>query len=514
MQRPLLLTLLILLLVACAPSPGPLPTAPVLQLTRVLTATPSPAATTEPTFTPPPTPGGIRPTANPPRPAVPDLGDGWYPLYLTLQPGDDLGLLAARYGISLDQIRAANNATSGQVFQPGQVVIVPQRAETVSPPLKLIPDSELVYSPAAANFDIAQVVRQSRGYLWQHREIVNGVERTGAEIVSDIAATYSINPRLLLAVIEYQSGWLTQRDQPTTDRLQAPLFAATGRSGLHGQLTWLASRLNHYFYLWRASQLSLILLSDGRRVALHPTLNAGTAALQAVLAELYRAESWPRTVRATGFAATYADLFGDPFTNAIEPLIPPDLTQPDLILPWSQGETWYYVGGPHPAYGAGTPWAAIDFAPPDKNVGCYTSAHPVTAAAPGVVARTDFGLVEVDLDTPTTPADGDPTTGWTLIYLHLDDSTKVGLGFRIAPGGYIGYPSCDGGLAEGAHLHLARKYNGLWVSLADVPFVLGGWQVEPGLFEYDGFLLPADSSLTTREACDCRNLALNGLTRE
>ena len=42
-------------------------------------------------------------------------------------------------------------------------------------------------------------------------------------------------------------------------------------------------------------------------------------------------------------------LFGDPFAHAVEPITPPDLTQPILTLPFAQGEEWVYTGGPHGA---------------------------------------------------------------------------------------------------------------------------------------------------------------------
>jgi hypothetical protein len=79
------------------------------------------------------------------------------------------------------------------------------------------------------------------------------------------------------------------------------------------------------------------------------------------------------------------------------------------------------------------------------------------------------------------------------------------LGTFLNPGDRIGHPSCEGGFASGTHVHLARKYNGEWIS-ADgaIPFVLEGW-VSGGLgTEYDGTLSRDGVSI---EACDCRSAA-------
>jgi hypothetical protein len=45
-------------------------------------------------------------------------------------------------------------------------------------------------------------------------------------------------------------------------------------------------------------------------------------------------------------------------------------------------------------------------------------------------------------------------------------------------------------LANAAHLHLARRYNGLWVPAADpsVPFVMDDFVASGNDVEYDGWL--------------------------
>ena len=65
------------------------------------------------------------------------------------------------------------------------------------------------------------------------------------------------------------------------------------------------------------------------------------------------------------------------------------------------------------------------------------------------------------------------------------------------------------GLAEAAHIHLARKYNGEWIN-ADgaIPFDLGGWVATEGDQEYDGVLTRGNQ---TRESCECKLPSVNGV---
>ncbi len=81
--------------------------------TPFATATPTPVATPPPT--PAPTP---RPTATPMR--------------YTVQPGDSLTRLAARFGVSVAELAAANGLPANARLQIGQVLQIPPRS-TASP---------------------------------------------------------------------------------------------------------------------------------------------------------------------------------------------------------------------------------------------------------------------------------------------------------------------------------------------------------------------------------------------
>jgi murein DD-endopeptidase MepM/ murein hydrolase activator NlpD len=154
-----------------------------------------------------------------------------------------------------------------------------------------------------------------------------------------------------------------------------------------------------------------------------------------------------------------------------------------MQLPIESGRTWVFTGGPHAGWDTGSAWAAIDFAPADI-AGCVDSDEWVVASAPGLIVRSQYGAVLEDVD-----GDGYEGTGWVLLYLHLATRDRVAVGAVVKAGDRLGHPSCEGGVANATHVHLARKYNGEWISAdGSVPFVLDGW-VSSGLaHEYDGYL--------------------------
>lgn len=461
---------------------------------------------TGPAFRPPPTRG-------PGTPVVSPTPDWPHPLatlppqeqVYIVQPGDTLGSLAARYGVSVERLMAVNRLTDPNRLWVGQpLVIPPPDPDMQAPALKIIPDSELVAGPMGIFFDTAEVVARYDGYLAAYEEEVDGEVMSGARIVETVAREYSVNPRLLLALLEYESGWLTRR-HPPEGTLAFPLGWHDGRyRGLWRQLSWAANELNRGFYLWPLGGIGAFTLADGTLVRPDPTVNAGTAAVQRLLGLLHGVEAWRLAVGEGGLLALYTTLFGYPFDWAVEPLLPPVLSQPPLQLPFEPGAVWYFTGGPHSAWGDGSAWAALDFAPADSQ-GCRVSAAWVTAVADGVVVRSDRGVVALDLD-----GDGFEETGWVVVYLHVAAQERVPVGTRLHAGERVGHPSCEGGVSTGTHVHLARKYNGVWIAAdRELPFVLDGWQSVGYGVSYEGALVRGTER---REACACRS-ATNRLSR-
>ncbi len=426
-----------------------------------------------------------------------------------VQSGDTLAAIAARFSIGVDAIVAANNLSNADILEVGQVLVIPLSIQVTGPDFKIIPDSELVYGPGVRGFDVEQALQiVPNSYLATYSEELDGIVWSGAEIVERVAIEQSINPRLLLALLEYEAGWLTRSNVPDEDALypMGYLDQPARIYGLYRQLDWAGKMLQAGYYGWRLRGLNAILMADGLRVGLSPTINAGTAGVQYLLAQTRTYEEWLAAVSYTGFFKTFGGLFGDPFLYAVEPLIPPDLIQPELSFPWAEGEVWYYTGGPHGGWGAGSAWAALDFVSRQETEGCDIDPAWVRAMANGVIAYSGYGLVILDLD-----GDGDPGTGWTIFYLHVaSEGRAVEEGQRVERGDPIGHPSCEGGVSQATHVHVARRYNGEWISadctacIATVPHPqlnMEGWLAYTFYREYDGSLERGDEY---REACACR----------
>lgn len=437
------------------------------------------------------------PSPDPPKPPG-AIGAGEAEFFShTVDVGETLSQIASRYGNTIDELATVNNLINSNIIAVGQILLIPAKATITGPSFKIIPDSELVYGPTAKEFDMYAAVAGHNGYLLRHYEEVEKQFLSGPQIVQLVADRFSVNPRLLLAVIEHRSGWLTQ---PMVLDDGYPLgYVAPGASGLYKQLAWAANLLNWGLYGRSEGGLLTTVVKDGTRIAFAPEINDGTAGVQMWLAAHNEAtySGWLEDTGLHGFFATYSRLFGNPFAYTMEPLWPANLSQPLLQLPWSPGETWYFTGGPHGGWASGSAWAALDFVPHSEQLGCYPSDAWVTAMAPGLVVRSDFGAVVVDLD-----GDGYAGTGWAIVYMHVESRNRVAVGTYVQTGDPLGHASCEGGFSNGTHVHVGRTYNGRWVS-ADgaIPFTMGGWVSRGTGREYNGLLVRGD---VVKEACQCR----------
>lgn len=429
-------------------------------------------------------PGGpiLTPTPDAPHPLPPMR---LKPDQYTVQAGDFLALIAKRFGVSAQMLVEANNLNDPNLLIPGSTLTIPvPTPEGTGPDFKIIPDSELVYGPAAADFNIADFIQSQGGFLASYSEDFFGQTLSGSEIVTRIAHDYSVNPRLLLAILEYQSGWVTKANSNNGSRDYPLGLQDPSRKSLYRQLAWAAINLNAGYYGWRVNGISNWITADGNVVPVAPTINAGTAGVQQMFASVDDLQSWLKAVSPEGVFATYNTLFGYPFDLAIEPLLPPDLKQPKLQLPFENGQVWSFTGGPHAGWDAGSAWAAIDFAPPGQDTGCVQSDAWVVAAADGKIVRTGIGEVIQDLD-----GDGVEQTGWVVFYMHIEARDRVQPGTFLKAGERIGHPSCEGGVSSGTHVHLARRYNGEWIPAdQNIPFVLDSWVSHGEGGEYNGYL--------------------------
>jgi LasA protease len=405
--------------------------------------------------------------------------------------GETINTIAEQYGVSSEGLMAANKIEDGSQLFPGRVLLVPIAEEVEDTPVEvaqplateIISDHHLVYGPAAKSFDLVQFLQGYNGYLQNYQEEVEGQLLDGKDILQLVADRHSVNPRLLLAILEYNAGWLTQKEPQNIEYMLGR--EQEGREGLYKQLSWGANILNLGFYGRSEGGLTAILVGE-TEVPLAQGISDGTAGVQNYLGarDNITYQQWLVDAGPDGLAATYRQLFGDPQSDNDTPLLPDDLQQPALGLPWESGKTWHFTGGPHGGWNSGSAWAALDFVPPDVEYGCFPSDSWVTATANGVITRSGFGAVVLDLD-----GDSYAGSGWAITYMHLDNRDRIDEGTRVSVGERLGHPGCEGGVTNGTHLHLARTYNGRWISAdGSIPFNLDGWVSGGQGYEYNGWL--------------------------
>jgi LasA protease len=435
--------------------------------------------------------------ARTPLPARPTYKPGELVDYVA-QDGDTLPALAARFNTSVDEILSANpniphDATT---MPPGMPMNMPVYYRALwGNPFHILPDKSFINGPGVIGFSTSAFVASHPGWLKNYSGPCGKALCSGVEIVNRIATNYSLSPRLLLAILEFQGGALSRSEPPVQKNLLG--FKRLYYESPYLQLVMAGIALNNGFYGWRAGDLPEFELTDKSLTRPDPWQNAASVAMQYYFSRIYSGDIYAFAIGPLGFYQTYSSLFGDPWVDSLA-LIPGSLQQPDLSFPFRNGHVWTFTGGPHTSWGKGEPLAALDFAPPSDKSGCFIAADAdfATAVADGLVVRSEVDGLALDLD-----KDGDERTGWVIYYLHLAAEERAPVGAELKKGDPIGYPSCEGGEATGTHVHIARKYNGEWI-LADGPqaFNLDGWTAHNGTRPYLGTLTRAGRTIT---ACDC-----------
>ncbi len=459
--------------------PETTPTILILPVTTTLAATNTPTPAVAAT-TPAITPGTPRPT-----------------IVYSSQSGDSLEAVAMHFDVQVSEISSSVSLPTTGLLNPNTILVVPNRLSRVptTPSRQIIPDSEVVYSPSAQSFDIESYVSSAGGKLSTYREPMSNGVITGAEGVRRMAYGSSISPRMLLALIQYYTGWVQGQPKPDVDETYPLGYHDPLYPGLYQQMRLIVRELLAGYYGWRDGKLTSLTFPDGTTLRLAPDLNAGTVALQYMFSRHLNQADWLQAIdEDSGFPVFFTNMFGDPWERAREngPLFPPDLTQPTFTLPFEVGALWSMTSGPHAAWEQESAIAALDFAPAMDDPGCGESNAWVVAIASGQIVRSETGFVVLDLD-----GDGFEQTGWVVLYQHIATKDRIPAGIWVNAGDHIGHPSCEGGTATGTHVHIARKYNGEWVAAGDpLPFILSGWTAHAGDQLRQGTLTKGDKTIT------------------
>ena len=206
------------------------------------------------------------------------------------QAGDTLTALAVHFNTSEAEIRETNSFIPPDVttMPPGMPMKIPiYYAPFWGPTYQILPDSLFVNGPEQVGFDVEGFVSSQPGWLSQHVEYAAGDTRSGANVVRLIAQNFSISPRLLLALLEYQGGALSQTEPPDGSANYVLGKEDPFYRGLYLQLAWAANLMNDAYYQWRSGELVTFEHLDGRVERPDPWQNAGSVALQVYFSRLF-----------------------------------------------------------------------------------------------------------------------------------------------------------------------------------------------------------------------------------
>ncbi len=224
------------------------------------------------------------------------------------QAGDTLPFLAARFNTTVEEILEANSfiPPSATTMPPGMPMKIPIYYMPLwGSPYRILPDSHLVNGPVQVGFNVKEFVAQTNGWLSQYSNYVADANRSGAEIVEYVAHYYSVSPRLLLALLEYQSGALSQS---SVDReiIDFPLGNRYwSHKGLFLQLIWAANFLNNSYYNYKNLAYGSIEHRDGRLERFDPWQNSASASLMIYFNTLMDYPEYMAAISPEGLAHTY-----------------------------------------------------------------------------------------------------------------------------------------------------------------------------------------------------------------
>jgi LasA protease len=331
-------------------------------------------------------------------------------------------------------------------------------------------DALFLYGRDAEAFDLA-------GYLAVHAPLL----RDKQELLAHWSGYYSINPKVVLALMELKSGLMSA---PSQEKLRAPFAELSKARGFAGQLRDVLQQLSQRFYGFEDYQRRQPSLGDQRSGQNAGVLNGASAAL---LGLLYDTSSEPlvlmRKPSLQGFTQHFAQLFntapeqmrGNESSRAMvlaaSALPPTNMLQ----LPWYQGYSWQ-SNGAHSHTGSGSPYSSIDVSYDWPGWGAAT--YSVAAAHGGRVTVMSRCQVRVT-----------HANGWATNYYHMDNirvSNGEAITVNTKLGSYAGNRNaalCEGGSSTGPHLHFSLLYNGRYVSLQGVN--LGAFRVSVGSYNYD-----------------------------
>lgn len=293
---------------------------------------------------------------------------------------------------------------------------------------------------------------------------------TATQVIEGYATYYSLNPHILLTLLELK-GRLLSDPQPAQATLEQP-FTVAGPRGFAAHLDWATRELRAGFGPYSTDPV--VQFSDGSTTTISRGQEPAIVAVQRFLARGHTQAEWK--VLVDGYEPLYRQYFGD------EPMAPTPTATPAassgfLSLPWPAGTRVIhssYFDHVYPTVdrgGDGNDYIlnhlgesnlsynthdGHDFYFPDAPIGtpmlaaASGTAYAFTTRGNGVVIRHAGALA-----------------GYETIYWHLDQfdikfQNKIdsGIGVPVSTGDVLGTSGKSGFVVGGAHLHFEVRHNG------------------------------------------------------
>ena len=92
------------------------------------------------------------------------------PMVYYAQSGDTLNTIASRFSVNPFEIVSPEIIPSEGLINPGQMLMIPNRLVVTTANTRILPDSEVVYSPTGLEFDAETWVDALGSYLSEYTE--------------------------------------------------------------------------------------------------------------------------------------------------------------------------------------------------------------------------------------------------------------------------------------------------------------------------------------------------------
>ncbi|BBN82836.1 peptidase M23 [Pseudoalteromonas sp. A25] len=315
--------------------------------------------------------------------------------------------------------------------------------------LQVIDEHAFLFADALQNFDL-------RGFLLSNAPHLE--EKT--EVILHWAGYSSINPKLLLAMMEVQSQILSA---PNKQNFSKPFTTLSSQMGFDNQIKDIALSLSKRYYAYQQ-------YLEENASSSKPVTNASTVALTSLF----------DTQNLNNLLKQYEHLFNkESLLFTANAATKPQHVEPQehftMQLPWPSGYAWY-SGGAHSNTGSGYPYSSLDF---NNGSGGWGSNTPwVQAAHGGTVTRYSSCSIRVT-----------HSSGYATQYYHMD-SLQYQSGDVISSGSWLGRYAynknqalCQGGSSTGPHVHFSLLNNGRFISLHN--WYISGYRIDVGNRNYD-----------------------------